>query len=140
MRSFEQFCGKDVSSRIILLTTMWDHTPASVGEFRENEIMQKYWQRMISDGSRIARFDGSAKSIWEAIDSIVMSSRKSPTSSDGDPGTDGKGPNGELVIVYATSSLYGGILTICHTESLDRQEQGRVRWVACLSVSWYDEC
>jgi hypothetical protein len=73
MVTFERFCGtpKDVSSRSILVTTMWDETTATIGDSREEEIKTKYWRKGASTGFHVVRFDGTASSVWAAVDLIT---------------------------------------------------------------------
>jgi hypothetical protein len=66
-----RFCGEDASSRILLMTTMWDDVNPEVGDDREKEIMTKYWSYMLSSGSRAIRFDKTAESVWTAVNAII---------------------------------------------------------------------
>ena len=72
MAAFRNLCGPntDVSSKIILVTTMWDRA-AGAGDARETEIKTKYWKEMLASGSHIVRFDNSANSVQKAVDLIL---------------------------------------------------------------------
>jgi hypothetical protein len=70
-----RFCGEDASSRILLMTTMWDDVDPEVSAVREAEIKTRYWSNMLSTGSRIIRFDKTVDSVWTAVNAII---RKQP--------------------------------------------------------------
>jgi hypothetical protein len=73
MAALGGFGGEGVSSsRILLMTTMWDNVRPEVGAVREREIMTRYWSNMLSSGSSIIRFE-TAKDVWTAVDSIIRS-------------------------------------------------------------------
>jgi hypothetical protein len=75
MAAFRKLCGTDadadVSSRIILMTTMWDKIKPEVSGPRETEIMTKYWNEMLASGSHIVRFNKSVDSVQKAVDFIL---------------------------------------------------------------------
>jgi|ERR1700722_7251582 len=106
MAAFKRFCGKDVSSRIILMTTMWDKTIPTIGESRENEIKTNYWNYMLSSGSRVARFDKSGSSVWAAVDSIIAPAQNAPMISSHPELEQDFKANVDIVIAYAPLSSH----------------------------------
>jgi len=74
MAAFGRLCerdGRDVSTKILLLTTMWDGVKPDVGDRREKELRTKYWQKMLNSGSRLMRFDKTARCVWTAVDLLI---------------------------------------------------------------------
>ena len=69
MAAFKGLCGvhADASSRIILVTTMWDKIAPDTGDSREQEIKSKY----LTPGCRVVRFDKAADSVLKAVDLIL---------------------------------------------------------------------
>jgi len=69
MTAFHRLCGAnaDASSRIILVTTMWDRIAPGTGDSREREIKAKY----LAPGCRVTRFDKSADCVHRAVDLII---------------------------------------------------------------------
>jgi hypothetical protein len=69
MAAFRSLCGadSDASSKIILVTTMWDRITRDIGDSREQEIKTKY----LTPECRVVRFDMSADSARKAVDLII---------------------------------------------------------------------
>ncbi|OJD32666.1 p-loop containing nucleoside triphosphate hydrolase protein [Diplodia corticola] len=57
---FQQICGEQAFSNVILLTTMWDRVPESEGRKRQQQLREEFWNTLEDRGSTIAPFDGSA--------------------------------------------------------------------------------
>jgi hypothetical protein len=75
MNMFEMVCGVGALQNVILVTTMWDTVDNVTGTEREEELKTKFWQSMISSGSRIARFDSTSRSAWGILDQLPKSKR-----------------------------------------------------------------
>lgn len=73
LRLFQELCGQDAFSRIILTTTMWDEVQIAVGEQREKELSEKYWKGMIDLGSKTERYFNSHASAWGLLQPLVES-------------------------------------------------------------------
>jgi hypothetical protein len=54
---------------VTLVTTMWDHLVPEVGEEREKQLKESFWQDMIAKGCAIQRFDGTEEGAWRIIES-----------------------------------------------------------------------
>jgi hypothetical protein len=72
---FEQLCGPDAFSRVILVTTMWinEVAPArrNVQELRQQELQDRYWTSMIKRGSSVEKYDNTAKSAWLILHKVA---------------------------------------------------------------------
>ncbi|TDL17133.1 hypothetical protein BD410DRAFT_776447 [Rickenella mellea] len=63
--------GGDIGEKIYLLTTMWNEKNKKVGAQREVEIKQKYWAEMISQGSKVFRFERTHESAWRVVNALL---------------------------------------------------------------------
>lgn len=58
---FQRLCGDQSMSNIVLLTTMWSLlSEKAVGQRRERELREQYWNMMERKGSIIRQFDGKS--------------------------------------------------------------------------------
>jgi len=73
LKMFQELCGPDAFSRIILTTTMWDEVEIPVGEQREKELKEKYWKPMMDLKSKTERYHNSHESAWEILRPVVES-------------------------------------------------------------------
>lgn len=73
LRMFQELCGRDAFSRIILTTTMWDEVDIPLGEQREKELKEKYWKGMMDLKSKTERYQNSHASAWEILRPLVES-------------------------------------------------------------------
>jgi len=73
LRKFKELCGKDGLQKIILVTTMWGEVDEETGSRREEELRERYWKTMITQGSRTARFEGTldSESAWHILDPFI---------------------------------------------------------------------
>ncbi|GLB36105.1 putative 50S ribosome-binding GTPase [Lyophyllum shimeji] len=68
---FRELCGNEAVRNVVLATTKWTDVTAHVGNRREKQLKEKYWQHMLDLGSRITRFNGDHKSAWEIVNHIL---------------------------------------------------------------------
>jgi len=68
---FKKLCGDRALKNVILATTKWDDIAPGVGEPREQQLSNKYWKEMVSQGSKIKRFTHTRESAWAIVDPIV---------------------------------------------------------------------
>jgi len=72
LRMFAKLCGDDSMENVVLATTMWGLLKdRSVGERRQEELAQKYWQPLLACGCTPARFENTYESAWAIINKIV---------------------------------------------------------------------
>jgi hypothetical protein len=64
---FKELCGLDALQNVILTTTMWDQVSDETGLRREDQLRSKFWQPMMTHGSRMARFVSTHQSAWDII-------------------------------------------------------------------------
>jgi hypothetical protein len=62
---------------VILVTTMWSHVTPEVGEEREKQLKESFWQDMIAKGCAVQRFDGTQRGAWSIIDTARAASSNS---------------------------------------------------------------
>ncbi|KAG8533600.1 uncharacterized protein KY384_001340 [Bacidia gigantensis] len=55
MELFQRLCGDDALNNVILLTTMWVKSEPGVGQEREQEVVSKFWNRMIEPGASLSK-------------------------------------------------------------------------------------
>ena len=70
---FDKLCGDDALKNVILATTKWSEVELDMGSRRENQLLDKYWSKMIAQGSRMARFMNTHESAWDIINLILDS-------------------------------------------------------------------
>jgi hypothetical protein len=66
---FTKLCGDDACKNVVLVTTRW--RKADHGELREHDLRKKFWNEMLSRGSRMMRYEDSSQSAWDIINAIV---------------------------------------------------------------------
>ncbi|KAF2796477.1 hypothetical protein K505DRAFT_195785, partial [Melanomma pulvis-pyrius CBS 109.77] len=74
---FKKLCGDNTLSHVVMGTTFWNHTELAVGEKRERELTQdnRFWGRMMKEGSRILRLKDDATSALEALVEVSKGSK-----------------------------------------------------------------
>lgn len=72
LRVFHAFCGSSCMRNVLILTTHWDRTPREVGEARENELREHYWNELISNGARVMQFDTRTPECAQDITKSLM--------------------------------------------------------------------
>jgi hypothetical protein len=76
---FQILCGADALKNVILTTTFWDQVSEKVGGRREAQLISEFWEPMIRNGSRVARFHPSTyESAWDLIDRLVHTATARP--------------------------------------------------------------
>jgi len=57
---------------VLLTTTKWDRleTPA-VGFQRSSELEREQWERLLSGGAKLCRFDNTQDSAWNVVDTLL---------------------------------------------------------------------
>jgi ribosome-associated translation inhibitor RaiA len=76
LRMFKKLCGENALRNIILMTTMWDEVDEETGAQREKELKGKYWNTMIEQKSKTARYLGTSDSAWDIVDHFLQSSNE----------------------------------------------------------------
>ena len=75
LRVFQQLCGNDSLSRIVLTTTMWDEVDDDVGKERLTELEESFWKGMIRRGSTTFRYKNTKESAEELLLTLVANRR-----------------------------------------------------------------
>jgi hypothetical protein len=73
---FRSLCGDDALKHVVLVTTGWESIPESGLQealSREQELVNKFWARMIEKGSYYTKFDGSQESAEGLILELIES-------------------------------------------------------------------
>lgn len=71
LNSFRKLVGKQSLQSVILVSTMWDELDTELGVAREQDLKMNYWNYMLSQGTGIARFEGSQKSAFTIIQPLL---------------------------------------------------------------------
>jgi hypothetical protein len=69
LRIFSSLCGQRAMPNVVLATTMWGKVDKNEGSEREAELKNDFWEDMVEDGCRIARFANTHESAWKIIGS-----------------------------------------------------------------------
>jgi len=64
-------CGDAALRSVVLCTTKWSNIDQNDGEMHYQELIDKYWRKLIARGSTVHKFDGFQKSAWEVVNLIV---------------------------------------------------------------------
>ena len=75
LRVFQQLCGDDNLSRIVLTTTMWDEVDEEVGKERLKELEGSFWKGMIGRGSTTFCYENTKKSAEDLLLRLVANKR-----------------------------------------------------------------
>ena len=59
------------ASQVVLVTTMWDMTPAEVAEQREQQLRTLYWKDMLELGAQTDRFDNREETAWRIVRQLM---------------------------------------------------------------------
>jgi hypothetical protein len=68
---FKKLCGPDAASNIRLVTTKWSHVKEFIGQERERQLCEIYWNEMMGQGSSVVQFRDTLESAWDIVNSIV---------------------------------------------------------------------
>jgi hypothetical protein len=71
LEMFQQLCGTDALSRVILGTTNWGEVSQVIGERRENELKSRFWREMMESGSTAMRFKYDRASALNILSTIL---------------------------------------------------------------------
>lgn len=73
---FQEFCGPNAYSSVILGTTQWDTLPASAipQALEREEDLRAHWREMLDNGSRLFRLDDNQP--WSMIKAVDPLSNK----------------------------------------------------------------
>ncbi|KAI6125339.1 P-loop containing nucleoside triphosphate hydrolase protein [Pisolithus croceorrhizus] len=72
LRFFERLCGENATSKVTLVTTMWDEVDSEVGKERLRELKKGYWQGMVSRGSTTFECEDPQGSPMKLLQQIVQ--------------------------------------------------------------------
>ncbi|KAI6117054.1 P-loop containing nucleoside triphosphate hydrolase protein [Pisolithus croceorrhizus] len=72
LRFFERLCGENATSKVTLVTTMWDEVDSEVGKERLKELKKSYWQGMVSRGSTTFECEDPQGSPMKLLQQIVQ--------------------------------------------------------------------
>lgn len=70
---FQNLCGPDALSSIILVTTNWDQLRAMnihEGIRNEEQLRNDYWRPLLDNGSNMLRFENTCSSAWNIVNSL----------------------------------------------------------------------
>ena len=71
LRLFGELCGDKAIEKVMLVTTMWDRIEREKGKQREEELVTRFWAKMIEHNASHDRFDNSDSSAWRIIQYFV---------------------------------------------------------------------
>jgi len=67
---FHQLCGDKALARVVLGTTNWGEVNKDVGDRREAQLANTFWDNMTASGSKLLRFDRTESSARAFLDAI----------------------------------------------------------------------
>lgn len=67
---YDKLCDSGAAKNVVLATTHWS-SRTSAEESREEELSDKYWNRMLDLGSQMVRFENSRQSAWDIVDILA---------------------------------------------------------------------
>ena len=68
---FHQLCGNNALARIVLGTTNWGEVDENIGEKREQQLVETFWNTMTASGSKSLRFDKTESSARAFLGAIL---------------------------------------------------------------------
>jgi len=71
LRLFGELCGDKAIEKVMLVTTMWDRVDRETGKRREEELVTRFWAKMIEHRASHDRFDNAEPSAWRIIQYFV---------------------------------------------------------------------
>jgi len=71
LRLFGELCGDKAIEKVMLVTTMWDRVDRETGKRREDELVTRFWTKMIEHNASHDRFNNSESSAWRIIQYFV---------------------------------------------------------------------
>ena len=71
LEMFKKLCGDDALVNVVLGTTKWGEVPPGVGEKREKQLAEEFWNEMIQCGSIMTQVDTDASSAWAIVHHIL---------------------------------------------------------------------
>ncbi|EAU93487.1 hypothetical protein CC1G_12081 [Coprinopsis cinerea okayama7 len=92
---FQNLCGPNFFSKVVMATTHWDGINFNAGVEREAELRQNYWSPILSQGGTIRRIVSRPKDVREAVNHIVAQHIRNESRSS--PGVDALALQHELV-------------------------------------------
>ena len=69
---FRELCGGVVSKNVVFVTNMWDGVTLEDGEYRENELSNKFFKPVLDLGAQMVRYHNTTQSAHEIIRRIVV--------------------------------------------------------------------
>jgi hypothetical protein len=69
LKMFRKLCGDEPLKNVLLATSFWENVDAEVGNRREKELISvpEFWGDMVEYGSKVVRFNGSARSALDIV-------------------------------------------------------------------------
>jgi hypothetical protein len=68
-QEFENLCSQ--VPNVTVATTMWSKVEEETGEQREEQLKTSFWEGMVSNGSRIQRFNDTYESAWNIVGRLI---------------------------------------------------------------------
>ncbi|KAG6918305.1 hypothetical protein DXG01_015397 [Tephrocybe rancida] len=68
---FEKLCGQAAARKVVLVTSMWNQLPKSIGEEREQELKKDFWKAMIKNGSAVHRGNLDQMAAQDTVDFLL---------------------------------------------------------------------
>ena len=72
---FVNICGDEALRNVVLGTTKWDNVVLEEGQGREQELRNRYWRKMVHQGSVIMRVHADSSSAREIINHILKNDK-----------------------------------------------------------------
>ena len=73
-KMFRELCGDTTLKNVVLVTNMWSEVSPEVGEFREDELSNRFFKPAIDKGAQMVRHHNTAQSAHDII-RLIMKNR-----------------------------------------------------------------
>ncbi|KAJ3502786.1 hypothetical protein NLJ89_g8729 [Agrocybe chaxingu] len=71
LRMFGELCGDRATSKVALVTTMWDRVNQAIAEKRQQELERNYFRELLIRGAIPMRFNNTERAAWNIVDTII---------------------------------------------------------------------
>lgn len=68
---FRKLCGSESLKNVVIVTTKWDAVPIETGELREQDLMNKFLQPMLTLGAQQARHNNTLVSAQDVLRKVL---------------------------------------------------------------------
>jgi hypothetical protein len=75
---FQNICGEAFLKNVILVTTMWNEISPVEGENRECQLVENFWEEVLSRNATTVRHDGKHESSYKILERLLKNAPATP--------------------------------------------------------------